>query len=271
MYYFGFYKDLFDLNISNSESYDLYEKDMARYYDKLAEIEKSLYDIDIYIKNAAVLGGEVLELACGSGRIMLPMAERGFQVTGIDISPDMLELLEEKLSNAPQRIRKRITTYQCDMSDFNLSKKFSLVILAATSISLLLKNEQIRTLFKCVNNHLEKGGRFIFDYRTSDSIIQNAASGKTHCHTWNHGDNKKEFVLLSESVDYSKLHFHVNFYAELIENCETKRFFGSSVKRIIDEDDIIDIVRNENFNLIDTSLLEVAPGESIKFVILEKR
>jgi len=95
VYHFGFYKDLFDLNISSAESYDMYEKEMARYYDIL--LGDSSSDIEIYVKNAAVLGREILELACGSGRVMLPLAERGFQVTGIDLSQDMLDILEEKL------------------------------------------------------------------------------------------------------------------------------------------------------------------------------
>jgi len=267
VYYFGFFKDLLDLNISDSASYDLYERALAGYYDKM--FQNDLFDIEIYLKNASVLGGEVLELACGSGRVTLALAEKGFRVTGIDLSPDMLGILKEKLAKAPRRIRERITTYQCDMTDFSLAQRFKLAILPATSISLLLSDEQIMSLFRCVHRHLEIGGRFIFDYRVSDYIIRNTDLGKTHCYTWDH-DDKKEFVLFAEIVDYSKLQTVTNFYAELIEDRETKRVFGSTVKRLVN-DDVVDLARAENFKLIDTSLLEYSSNEASKFVILEKR
>ena len=267
MYYFGFIKDLFDLNISNSCAYDMYEKAMARYYDKM--MENLLYDIEIYLKNASVLGGQILELACGSGRVMIAMAEKGFHVTGIDLSRDMLDLLNEKLVKKPRRVRERITTYQCDMTNFCLSQKYKLIMLPATSISLLLNDDRIQSLFKCAYNHLENGGRFIFDYRVSDSIVRNTDFGKTQCYTWDY-NNKKEFLLFTESIDYSKLQTYTNLYAELIENFETKRFFGSSVKRLID-DAIIDLAKAENFHLLDVTSQVLSPNEVIKFVTLERR
>lgn len=268
MQYFGFFKALNELNIPNSVSYDLYEKALAKYYDKM--LGNSVYDIEVYLKNAYIHGDSILELACGSGRLTIPIAKRGFQITGIDLSADMLEILKEKLEKNSMRVREKITLHQYDMTDFALSQKFSLVILPATSISLLLKDEQIQSLFRCVYNHLEKGGRFVFDYRIADYVINNPDFGKPHFYTWNHDDYTKEFLLFAEDLCLAEYQTKVNFYAELIENTTTKRFFGSSTKRLIN-DGIIDMARSENFELVDTYIQELSKYEVVKYVTLERQ
>ena len=267
MSYFGLYKDLMELNIPDSVSQDLYERTMARYYDKITEIDK--YDIEIFYKYAAILGDQVLELACGSGRVAIPLAEKGFQVIGIDFSSDMLAILDKKLLAAPSRVKKRITTYKCDMTNFSIDRTFRLVILPGTSISLLVRDEQIRSMFKCVYAHMESGGRFVFDYWEPDSIINSPVKNETHCYTWDNDSDGKEFVIFSEFVDISKSRLHINFYAEQIKDGATKRFFGSSEKRLI-YDDVIELARSEKLNLLDTFTLECSPTGKIKFVVLEK-
>src|ERR1041385_995175 len=64
--------------------------------------------------------GEALELACGTLRIMLPVAEAGVRVTGIDESRYMLQLARQKLDNTPEEVRERVTLIQDDMRSFNL-------------------------------------------------------------------------------------------------------------------------------------------------------
>lgn len=268
MYYFGFYKDLLELNIPNSVSQDIYEKSMARYYNEITARDR--HDIEVFLKNASVVGGSVLELACGSGRVTIPLAEKGFQVTGIDLSADMLEILDEKLSKSSNRVRKRITTYQCDMTDFSLDQKFKLAILPASSISLLLEDMQISSMFRCVFTHLESGGRFVFDYREPDSIINNPEKHKTYCCTWDHDEYGKAFLLSSEFIDLSKSRFYINLYAEVVKDSVTNRLFGSSEKRLID-DNIIDLAIAEGFHLLDKFTHACSSAVIEKFVILEKR
>jgi len=181
----------------------------------------------------------------------------------------MLEILEEKLLKLPSDVRERVTTHRADMTNFSLDKTFKLVILPVTSISLLIELEQFRSLFKCVYDHMESGGRFIFDYRTPDSILQNPSRNMPHCLTWDHGENNKEFSLCSEFVDEFSSRFYINFYTEQIEDGTTKRFFASSEKKVI-YDDVIDVAIAENFTLLDSFTEELSPNAKIKFVILEK-
>src|SRR5260370_36664651 len=74
--------------------YDL----IASFYD----IEHAHYDedVDLYRDFATVCNGPVLELACGSGRLLLPLAEEGYEVTGVDTSANMLNLARQRLERA---------------------------------------------------------------------------------------------------------------------------------------------------------------------------
>src|SRR5947208_2019322 len=89
---------------------------MARLYDSFR------YDADLpwYLELAAAQGGRVLELACGSGRVLLPLARAGHEVVGLDSSPHMLALAREKLAAAEPTVAARVRLQQDDMREFQL-------------------------------------------------------------------------------------------------------------------------------------------------------
>jgi len=109
------------------------------------------------------LGGSLLELACGSGRITLPLLDAGWtDLTGLDFSPRMLELLDErlaarKLEGKPAEMR----TVHGDMTDFDLGRTFDVIVLAATAVW-NIDAEGRAKLFGCVRKHLNPGGVFVF-------------------------------------------------------------------------------------------------------------
>jgi adenosylmethionine-8-amino-7-oxononanoate aminotransferase len=106
--------------------------------------------------------GPVLELACGSGRLTLPLLAAGFDVTALDLSPAMVELLAERMQDSPDGTRHtgRLRALVGDMSGFELSQRFGCVVLGTTSITLL--DEAARAAcFACVSRHLRPGGRFL--------------------------------------------------------------------------------------------------------------
>lgn len=105
-------------------------------------------------------GARVLELACGSGRLTVPLAEAGAHVVGGDLSPAMLE---RALQAATAR-GAEIELVVLDMRDFDLGGRlFDAVILAANSVLHLSEPEEFAGLFRCVARHLAPGGRLIFD------------------------------------------------------------------------------------------------------------
>ncbi|MWC27372.1 methyltransferase domain-containing protein [Paenibacillus sp. MMS18-CY102] len=120
-------------------------------------------DIPFYIDRAQQLGGNVLELACGTGRITIPLAEAGIPVTGLDYSPHMLEVLHGKLQSKPQRTKEHVRTIQGDMTSFTFPEAYSLIFIPFRSFQLLENDEQA---LQCLNNiacHLDDNGQFILN------------------------------------------------------------------------------------------------------------
>jgi SAM-dependent methyltransferase len=129
----------------------------ARYYD-LAHATKK--DVPFYLDYAAQCGGPLLELACGTGRLILPLAEAGCQITGLDLCEDMLAVCRAKV--AEHGLSDRVTLTQGDMSSFELpSKDFALAYVPLRSFShLFTQRDQIGCL-RCTANHLRAGGTLI--------------------------------------------------------------------------------------------------------------
>lgn len=109
--------------------------------------------------------GSILELGCGTGRILLPLVSAGFQVTGIDRSKDMIGLLERKSESLEPEARSRIATIAGDIRDFSLEARFDLILFPCCSLLLFPDAADRLAIFDCVRRHLAPGGRFAFDYR----------------------------------------------------------------------------------------------------------
>ncbi|MBU6532324.1 class I SAM-dependent methyltransferase [Streptomyces sp. A108] len=117
--------------------------------------------------------GAVLELAAGSGRLTLPLLALGRQVTALELSDGMLRLLDERLAQARGGLRERCVPVRADMSSFALGRRFEVIVLGTTSVSLL--DEKGRAgLYAAVREHLAPGGRFLLS--TAD-IVPSPAPG----------------------------------------------------------------------------------------------
>ena len=93
-------------------------------------------DVPLYVDLARAQGPNVLEVACGSGRLVLPLARAGFSVVGIDASPHMLEIARAKLDGEPEAAR-RVQLVEADMRQFQLDARFDLAIVAVKSFAYL--------------------------------------------------------------------------------------------------------------------------------------
>lgn len=100
-------------------------------------------------------GGGALELAIGTGRIAVPLAERGVRVAGIDLSPDMVAQLRKKTDAIPVAIG--------DMSTTQVDGTFSLVYVVYNSIFNLGTQERQVACFANASTHLEPGGTFVVE------------------------------------------------------------------------------------------------------------
>lgn len=106
---------------------------------------------------------EVLELCCGSGRVTRKLLRAGFHVTGLDMSEQMLERARLGVSRLPLRFRDNATLTVGNMKDFDLGKRFPLIVMAFNSFEHLYTREEIESCLRCIKDHLEPDGVFAFD------------------------------------------------------------------------------------------------------------
>ena len=132
-----------------------YGRMWAPYYDEMfPDVEDSVIDL---LARHAGSPPRALELAVGTGRIALPLAARGVEVTGIDVSPEMVALLRDKAGGEALQIEMG------NFGDVGIDDEFPLIYLTFNSIYGLLTQEAQVACFQNVADHLEPGGRFIMD------------------------------------------------------------------------------------------------------------
>jgi len=96
----------------------------------------------------------VLELACGSGRLMLALAGKGIAVDGVDLSKRMVDLARKRLAGLPAEMRRRAHVFRADIRAFHLFHKYGLIIIADNSFrNCVTRDEQLACL-QCVERHL---------------------------------------------------------------------------------------------------------------------
>ncbi|MEO6873205.1 MAG: methyltransferase domain-containing protein [Opitutaceae bacterium] len=141
--------------MSTTETYE----QSARYYDTAHEVMKSLGpDAKFYRDLAVESGGPVLELGCGTGRVLLPIAERGVACAGVDLSPAMLEQFRRKAG------AEAVALTCAPMESFALgAQRFPLIFSAFRAFQHLDTVDQQLACLACVRAHLEPGGAFAFD------------------------------------------------------------------------------------------------------------
>jgi len=120
-------------------------------------------DVDFYVAEAKAAKGGVLEVGCGTGRILLPIARAGSPIVGIDSSRQMLARCRAKLATESAAVRKRARVEDHEMRDFDLGTRFSLIIAPFRVLQHLTTiDDQLRFL-ENVARHLAPQGRFVFD------------------------------------------------------------------------------------------------------------
>jgi SAM-dependent methyltransferase len=129
----------------------------ARLYDW--EHDGYLADVDVHLAFARRFGGPVLELACGSGRLLAPLAQAGFAVTGVDSSTAMLERARQRLNT--QGLQARLV--EQPLESLALDGAFRTIVLALDSFGLLTKREDQLHALQAAKQHATHDARLILD------------------------------------------------------------------------------------------------------------
>lgn len=110
-----------------------------------------------------VNNGLMLDLGCGTGTLSEIMADYGYDMIGVDYSEEMLEIAMEKRRESGHDILYLLQ----DMREFELYGTVKSVISVCDSLNYILEEEDLEEVFRLVNNYLDPGGIFIFDFNTT--------------------------------------------------------------------------------------------------------
>jgi SAM-dependent methyltransferase len=138
-----------------------YDEDAALFYDHYFSGVEG--DVAFYVEVARHAGPSVLELGCGTGRILIPVAEAGVEVVGLDRSSPMLTIAREKLTRLPLDVQRRTELIEADMRDFELARRFSLVTIPYRAFLHNLSVEDQRRTLERVRAHLAGEGRLVLN------------------------------------------------------------------------------------------------------------
>ncbi|HUJ32080.1 MAG TPA: class I SAM-dependent methyltransferase [Candidatus Acidoferrum sp.] len=145
--------------MAQADSYEV----LARHYDAAYAALKSLADVPFYVDLARRSVGPVLEIACGTGRVLLKIAREGIAIDGVDNSPAMLGVLKARLEREPREVRERVTLHAGDMRNFRIGKKYPLAIIPFRPMQhMYTVQDQVAALTN-VAAHLEENGKLAFD------------------------------------------------------------------------------------------------------------
>jgi SAM-dependent methyltransferase len=147
--------------MSQPGSYDEY-MDIAEMYDYIVPYRERA-DVGFFVEAAKESGGPVLEVGSGTGRVLIPTAQAGIEITGLDLSPNMLAVCRERLKAEPQEVQSRVRLVEADMRRFELAQTFQLVTLPFRPFQHLTTVEEQLDCLGCIHKHLGEGGKLILD------------------------------------------------------------------------------------------------------------
>jgi SAM-dependent methyltransferase len=143
--------------MSKQSSENHYRGLVAQWYDTLLGKEKK--DIEFYKKIVLTSKGKVLELACGTGRILVPIRALGIDIEGLDMSPEMLALCREKL----RKNNLSAPLYEQDLIRFKTGKQYAAIFIAGGSFQIIDNFEKAMTSLQLIYHHLQSDGLFVLD------------------------------------------------------------------------------------------------------------
>lgn len=120
-------------------------------------------DVDFYLARARLTGGPVLDVGCGTGRVSIPLARTGFDVTGVDRSAASLSIAEGKRSELRADVRERLRFVEGDLAALNLARRFSLIVTPFRVFQFLLTPDAQRAALLALARHLVPGGQLVLD------------------------------------------------------------------------------------------------------------
>lgn len=167
-------------------------------------LHPNLYDLEnpyeeqdgaFIMSYAQALGGDVLDLGCGTGRMTIPLAQAGFSCTGVEVVSEMLNIARQRSAGLP------VHWVQADARSFDLGKRFMLIFECGCVFMHQLTNTDQLDFLTCVHNHLAEGGRFIFSLKFPHPDIFDRVDDEKEWYTYPDGQGRTVRVCGTEWYD----------------------------------------------------------------------
>ncbi len=222
----------------------------ARFYD-LDNRAPLKTDIPFYIDFLSNLSIKepILELAAGTGRITIPLAEAGYKIQALEYSSQMIRQFKIKLDRLPHEITSRIDLFQGDMSDFSLARQFPVILLPARSFQLLLDENKEISCLENVYNHMADNGHFIIDIArfvkdqdseknwVSDSVVSDWENVDPEDGSKIRRTHIKKAIDTQKQIIYPEKTYHITFKDNstqtVVKQAAWKYFFETRIKTLL--------------------------------------
>ncbi len=165
-------------------------------------------DLPFWLELAAHSSGPILELGCGTGRVLLPLARAGHTVYGLDSDIEMLRFAAHQIT---QETRPLIHLFQADMSRFRTAVQFGLIILPCNTLSALTRPVLSKTL-ACARQHLTSGGVFAASFPNPRLLAQMPKQGAEEVEEVFLHPEDDEPVQVSSAWEHDEEYFQVHWY-----------------------------------------------------------
>ncbi|MGA2112053.1 MAG: class I SAM-dependent methyltransferase [Anaerolineales bacterium] len=147
---------------------------LARYYDlQNADVTE---DLPFWLELAQQRRDPILELGCGTGRVLIQLARDGHTAVGVDRSEAMLARAQSRLDSRPE-LRNQIELVRQDFSGLELKRAFDLILMPFNTFAHLLTRAEQSAALQSVHRHLEPGGSFAFDLPNPAEIYAASREG----------------------------------------------------------------------------------------------
>jgi len=177
-------------------------------------------DIEFIADAAAELGGPVLEMAAGTGRLALPIIEQGINYTGIELSSAFVKFARKKLA----KFRDLAQVLEGDMRNVDLDQQFQFIFIGFNSIFHLLNNEDVSSFFSCVYSHLLDDGLFLIDAFVPHPIVLYRAKQKYYVMEFDWPSGKHCIVNETNHYDSDSQINHIHWYFNTSGENETDEY-----------------------------------------------
>jgi SAM-dependent methyltransferase len=172
--------------------FSYYSKLSSEVYDIDKYIGRSFGDVEFYSERLASCSGPILEPGVGTGRILIPLLEKGLEAGGFDVSEDMLEICRGNCKKRGLRPKLFIDR----MESFSMDEKYEAIIVPTGTFLLLHRREDSIKALKNFHHHLSEGGKLILDL----SLQTDLSLDKISTRIWELGDGEM-ITLETKTVD----------------------------------------------------------------------